>query len=210
MRSIRRRRRGGASRQKDQHVDAQRAAMSGIIATQHRDVVKLPPDDRRFSVITCGGKMTAAQTATIRAWMAVPENIGALYRALLATPAAPLDVFDPFDDPPPFAGRLEMIGMAKSEVEDAYEAAIGALEGFPLFTLTQALRLIGYFGGASGSEGQRAGQAHRHQECLPAARAGRALQPHLVSRAAGDPLRPYGARPAALASGRQGDDRRVA
>jgi len=138
---------------KGQHAYAQRSAMSVIIATQHRDVVKLPPDDRRFSVITCGGRMTATQTATIRAWMAVPENIGALYRALLATPATPLDVFNPFDDPPPFAGRLEMIGMAKSGVEDAYEAAISALEGFPLFTLTQAQRLIGYFGGASGSEG---------------------------------------------------------
>jgi hypothetical protein len=138
---------------KGQHAYAQRSAMSVIIATQHRDVVKLPPDDRRFSVITCGGRMTATQTATIRAWMAVPENIGTLYRALLATTAAPLDVFNPFDDPPSFGGRLEMIGMAKSGVEDAYEAAISALEGFPLFTLTQALKLISYFGGAAGSEG---------------------------------------------------------
>ena len=139
--------------EKYQHVTTQRSAMSAIIATQHRDVVKLPPRDRRFCVITCGGRMAATQTATIRAWMAVPENIGALYRALLATPAVPLDVFNPFDYPPPFAGRLEMIGMAKSAVEDAYEAAINALEGFPLFTLPQMLKLIGYFGGASGSEG---------------------------------------------------------
>jgi hypothetical protein len=111
-----------------------------------RDVVKLPPKDRRFSVLTCGDPMTAAQRAEIRAWMAVPENIGALYRALLETPAVPLDVFDPFGVPPPFAGRLEMIGMAKSRIEDAYEAAMEALKGFPLFTTTQAQRLIGYFG----------------------------------------------------------------
>jgi hypothetical protein len=131
----------------------QRSAMSGIVATQHRDVIKLPPDDRRFSVVTCGGRMTAAKTATIRAWMADPANIGALYRALLTTPAVPLDVFNPMDYPPPFAGRLEMIGMAKSAVEDAYEAAISALEGHPLFTLPQMLKLISYFGGASGGEG---------------------------------------------------------
>ena len=68
------------------------------------------------------------------------------YRALLATPAVPLTVFDPFGDPPPFAGRLEMIGMGETRLEDAYGAAIEALEGFPLFTLTQAQRLIGYFG----------------------------------------------------------------
>ena len=73
--------------------------------------------------------MTAAQTAAIRAWMAVPENIGALHRALLATPAAALEDFDPFGTPPPFAGRLEMIGLGKTDVEDAYEAAMAALEG---------------------------------------------------------------------------------
>jgi hypothetical protein len=107
------------------------------------------------------------------------QNIGALYRTILAAPAVPLDVFNPFDDPPPFAGRLEMIGMAKSGVEDAYEAAIGALEGFPPFTLTQARKLIGYFGGASGSEG---GGRAKHTVAKNAYRAERALQPHLVSR----------------------------
>src|SRR5262249_35694763 len=116
------------------------------IATQHRDVVKLPRADRRFEILTCGAKMTVAQREEIRAWMAIPENIGALYRALLETPAVPLDVFDPFGDPPPFAGRLEMIGMGETRLEDAYGAAIEALEGFPLFTMTQAQRLIGYFG----------------------------------------------------------------
>src|SRR4029077_3964503 len=97
---------------------AQASAMSTIIATNHRDVVKLPRDDRRLAVLRCGVKMTASQTADSRGWMAVPENIGALHRALLMTPAAPLDVFDPFGEPPPFAGRLEMIGMAKSRIED--------------------------------------------------------------------------------------------
>ena len=33
---------------KGQHAYAQRSARSTIIATQHRDVVKLPRDDRRF------------------------------------------------------------------------------------------------------------------------------------------------------------------
>ena len=109
---------------KNQHAYAQRSARSTIIATNHRDVVKLPRDDRRFCVITCGEEMTAAETTEIRAWMAIPENIGALHRALLETPAASLDLFNPYGRPPPFAGRLEMIGMAKSRIEDAYEAAM--------------------------------------------------------------------------------------
>ena len=131
---------------KGQHAYAQRSAMSTIIATQHRDVVKLPTDDRRFEVPTCGRKMTPAERVEIREWMADPKNIGALHRALLAAPAVPLDVFDPFDNPPPFAGRLEMIGMGETRLEEAYGAAVEALEGFPLFTMTQAQRLIGYFG----------------------------------------------------------------
>jgi hypothetical protein len=136
---------------------AQESAMSAMIATNHRDVVKLPHDDRRFCVLTCGSKMPLDERTRIRAWMAVPENIGALYWALLMAPAVPFDVFDPYGDPPPFAGRLEMIGMAKSRIEDAYEEMIEALRGFPLFTMTQAKRLIGYLGDyASGDWSDRA------------------------------------------------------
>jgi hypothetical protein len=131
---------------KGQHIYAQRCAMSVLIATQHPDVVKLPRSDRRFGVLTCGPRMTAEETEEIRAWMAIPENIGALYRALLMTPAVPLSVFDPFGEPPPFKGRVRMIGMGETRLEDAFGAAMDALEGFPLFTMTQALRMIGYFG----------------------------------------------------------------
>jgi len=58
----------------------------------------------------------------------------------------PLDVFDPYGDPPPFAGRLEMIGMGETQLEDAYGTATDALDGCPLFTMTQMQRLIAYFG----------------------------------------------------------------
>ena len=90
--------------------------------------------------------MTLIESADIRAWMGVPENIGALHRALLMRPAVPLDVFDPYGDPPPFAGRLKMIGMGETRLEDAYGTAIDALDGCPLFTMTQMQRLIAYFG----------------------------------------------------------------
>jgi hypothetical protein len=117
-----------------------------MIATNHRDVVKLPAADRRFCVVTCGNKMTPAERIEIRAWMAALENIDALYQALLTTPAVPLDVFDPYGDPPPFVGRLKMIGMGETRLEDAYRTAIDALNGCPLFTMTQMQRLIAYFG----------------------------------------------------------------
>ena len=136
---------------KGQHAFAQLSAMSLMMATNHRDVVKLPRVDRRFCVITGGDRMAIADVETIRAWMAAPENIGTLYRALLAQPAVPTTRFNPFDEPPSFAGRLDMIGMGETRLEDAYGTAIDALDGYPLFTLSQVLRLIGCFGGyASG------------------------------------------------------------
>jgi hypothetical protein len=131
---------------KGQHAYAQRSARTTMIATNHRDVVKLPAEDRRFSVVSCGSKMTPSERTDIRAWMAVPENIGALHWALLMRPAVPLDVFDPYGDPPPFAGRLKMIGMGETRLEDAYRTAIDTLEGCPLFTMAQMQRLIAYFG----------------------------------------------------------------
>jgi Family of unknown function (DUF5906) len=131
---------------KGQHAYAQRSARSTLIATNHRDVVKLPREDRRVCVTTCGDEMTVAETMDIRAWMEIPENIGALHRALLETPAVPLDVFNPYGRPPPFAGRLEMIGMGETRLEDAYGEAMAALAERPLFTMMQVQRLIGYFG----------------------------------------------------------------
>jgi hypothetical protein len=131
---------------KNQHAYAQRSARTTMIATNHRDVVKLPAEDRRISVVTCGSKMTPAERLDIRAWMAAPENIGALQRALLMRPAVPLDVFDPYGDPPPYRGRLAMIGMGETQLEDAFGTAIDAFEGCPLFTMTQMQRLIAYFG----------------------------------------------------------------
>jgi hypothetical protein len=39
-----------------------------------------------------------------------------------------------------------MIGMGETQLEDAYWTTIAALEGCPLFTMTQMQRLIAYFG----------------------------------------------------------------
>jgi hypothetical protein len=52
---------------KGQHVYAQRSAMSVLVATNHRDVIKLPRGDRRICVPTCGPRMTAKKTKEIRA-----------------------------------------------------------------------------------------------------------------------------------------------
>ena len=154
MRSIRRRRRGGASRRRDQHAYAQRSAMSAIIATQHRDVVKLPRDDRRFSVITCGGKMTATQTADDPGLDGDPgEHRRALPGAAGDAGGAARRVRPVWHAAALRRAARDDRAWAKSGSRTPTRRRSTALEGFPLFTLTQALRLIGYFGGATGSEG---------------------------------------------------------
>src|SRR5262249_14406974 len=131
---------------KGQHAYAQCSAITTMVPTNHRDRAKLPHDDQPISRVTCGSKMRLSERADIGAWMEVLETVGALHRALLMRPAVPLDVFDPYGDPPPFTGRLKMIGMGETQLEDAYGTAIDALEGCPLFTMTQMQRLIAHFG----------------------------------------------------------------
>src|SRR5262249_61462357 len=118
---------------KGQHAYAQRSARTTIVATNHRDVVKLPRLDRRICVITCGTKMTIARREKIRAWMAIPENIGALHRMLLNRTAVPLEGFDSSCEPPPFVGRLEMIGMGETRLEEACGGGAGGAGGGLLF-----------------------------------------------------------------------------
>jgi hypothetical protein len=138
---------------KGEHADVQVSASSVIIGTNHRDITKLPRDDRRICVLLCGHRMTLQHRKDIRDWMAKPENIGALYRALLNRPAVSESVFDPYGEPPAFAGRLEMIGVSETRLEDAYSTALAALQGCTLFTLTQMLTLIGEFGDYHGGGG---------------------------------------------------------
>jgi hypothetical protein len=51
-----------------------------------------------------------------------------------------------------------MIGMALSRIEDAFQEMLDALNGYPLFTMTHAKRLIGYLG-------DYAGQRHSASSC---------------------------------------------
>ena len=153
--------------------------------------------------------MTPEERQEIRDWMAVPENIGALHRALLDTPAVPVTEFDPFGMPPPFAGRLEMIGMGKSRLEDAYEAAIDALEGYPLFTMTQVQKLICHFGSyTGGGDGDRA----RHIVAKQAYRLRGRDEPNnrIKYRKRQEVIYARTKRTAALVQGRHADDHRRA
>lgn len=113
---------------------------SSIIASNHGNAVKLPKDDRRVAVVqNPDQKMTVAERDEIRAWMAAPANVAELARHLEATAHAPL-LFDPYDAPL-FQGKLDMIDLARTDIEDAWEQAKVMLPA-DLFTMTQALAVV--------------------------------------------------------------------
>jgi hypothetical protein len=94
-----------------------RAFATFFIATNHKAAIRFPNEtDRRLCVITCGQPMTPDLKARIYDWLDQPENIGALYRELLA-----LDVsktaFRPYDAPPMFQGKADMIEASKTDMD---------------------------------------------------------------------------------------------
>jgi hypothetical protein len=115
-------------------------AASTIIASNHGNAVRLPKDDRRIAVIlNPDEKMTIAERDEIRAWMAEPANIAELARRLEAA-VHDKAAFDPYDAPT-FQGKLDMIDLAVTDIEDAWAQA-KVLMPAELFTMTQALTMV--------------------------------------------------------------------
>lgn len=119
-------------------------ATSTMIASNHRNPLKLPADDRRVCVLKCGPRLTAEAIKAIRAWMEEADNIGTLQRHLLHLAVAPQAEFDPLGAPPMFAGKLEMVAMSASGVETAFEDAVEALGNLALYTIGDMTALMGF------------------------------------------------------------------
>jgi hypothetical protein len=119
-----------------------RAAVSTLIFSNHISGLPLDDADRRFAVLMNGPQMSAEQIADYRAWMAVPANIGALYRYLRDS-AVEQDrsVFNPYMAPM-FRGRELMIEAGKTALDHAWEAAVAKLEtATELYCMSQVVTL---------------------------------------------------------------------
>lgn len=86
-----------------------------LIATNHRDAIYLPPDDRRFAVVSNGDRMTLEQSISVMAWADDPANIAALDAWMRQYP---LGDYHPAAQVPMTESRQAMIGAGKDDLED--------------------------------------------------------------------------------------------
>ena len=84
------------------------------IATNHRNAMAIPRDDRRFTVLRNGRPMTMEQRAEMETWLINDANIGALAVSLAERDLDGFDMFVPLDT----AGKAEMADMALSDVDE--------------------------------------------------------------------------------------------
>lgn len=108
---------------------------SMVIATNHSDALIVPPNDRRFAVLTNGGAGDQAFWAATHAWMDDDTNIAAFGRWLQTVD---LSGFSPHTAPPQTEAKLAMIDAGQSDLDHAFGEARATLVS-PLFTVDQLL-----------------------------------------------------------------------
>jgi len=98
---------------------------SYIIATNHRDALVLPADDRRLAVLTNGSQRSPAYWEGLNVWMDDPANVGAFARYL--------DVYDvgeytPHRHVPMFKAKHDMAYLSVSDIDQAVTDAIDGMK----------------------------------------------------------------------------------
>jgi len=138
-----------------------RAAVSTLILSNNIDALPIDEADRRFAVVMNGPQMSVEERDEFQAWMARPENIGALYRHLRDFPVEQdRSVFDPYMAPK-FRGRDEMIEAGKTPIDRAWEAAAAQLaSAAEVYTMDQIVTLARHYGRARHSDFDDLIEAH--------------------------------------------------
>lgn len=113
------------------------AATTNMIMTNNRDAIPLPEDDRRFAVLTGGGKRDPEFWQYINSWMERACNIAAFAVWLEETD---MEGYDPFAAPLETRAKEEMRDLNKSELDTLLEDALGSMEG--VFVPEQVIRRI--------------------------------------------------------------------
>jgi len=120
---------------------------SFFIATNHADALPLPGDDRRFAVLTNGEKMTAEEARCYNGAVDHPAQVAAFYHWIMTRGYGG---FDPFADPPLFAGKVQMADTGVSDLDEAWADALAALP--EVFTMEALYRAVMAEANAAGAE----------------------------------------------------------
>jgi len=108
---------------------------SYLLATNRHDALPLPPDDRRFAIITNGGKMPEEMKEELYGqWYvrgvpgdALTHSLRAYYRSRGTEVMESGQTDDLVDAPRWFAGRAHMIEAGESDVDQIFRAALGRI-----------------------------------------------------------------------------------
>lgn len=87
------------------------------IATNHRNAMAIPRDDRRFTVLRNGRPMAQAERNAMEAWLVDDASAGALAAFLMTRDLAGFDMFMPLLT----SGKADMAEMALSDVDELME-----------------------------------------------------------------------------------------
>lgn len=114
---------------------------SFLIATNNRDALPLPPDDRRFAVLSNGEPREAAFWEWINEWMADDANVAAFVRWLQAYD---LEGYSPYAPPLWTEAKQTMIDMGATDLDHAFKQAVAEAPGnlFTVEQVTERMRAI--------------------------------------------------------------------
>lgn len=123
---------------------------SYLIASNNRDSVQVPQDDRRFAALANGLRMAPAMAIELSAWMEVPGNIAALARWLEARPLEKFDAYEPLVT----KTKITMQQLARSEQDDWFAAVRREISSDQLFTATEVMTILIQEAGSEASRGE--------------------------------------------------------
>lgn len=99
---------------------------SYLVFTNNPDAIPLPPDDRRFAVLSNGEPRDETFWNRINAWLDRPENIAA-FAAMLET--RDLSDYNPYAVPPKTDAKTTMSDLSRSDLDRAIDLVIDSLVG---------------------------------------------------------------------------------
>ncbi len=113
-----------------------RTCCTVIVATNHKNAVIVPANDRRLAVLTNGAPADPEFWIAVNAWMENPANIGAFMAWLRG--AVSLDDYSPYVAPPQTAAKTDMVEAGVSDLDTVFREALGDLKG-PIVSKMQLL-----------------------------------------------------------------------
>jgi uncharacterized protein DUF5906 len=106
---------------------------SFFVASNHSDALQIPPEDRRFAVLSNGKRMAAEMADKLAAWMEQEGNIAELARSLEQRDLTKFDPYLAFDT----TAKVTMQELARDDLDEALAAIKDKLGPTALFTSEQ-------------------------------------------------------------------------